>query len=125
LQRLDRMTDINCTTRHLSIHDRRSAGRVRRTALERTTIMEFLLFLCAALSALTGAITGARAPERDVQIERVSSRVNSVVPVVLRAVSAIVQAQRAPAVTFLRNSIVPRRYLFSTGNSARGERRRE
>lgn len=87
--------------------------------------MEFLLFLCAALSALTGAITGARAPEREVQIERISNRASSVVPVVVRAVSAIVQAQRAPAVTILRDCVISRRFLFSTGISTRGERRRE
>jgi hypothetical protein len=87
--------------------------------------MEFLLFLCAALSALTGAFTGTRVPGRDVQIERVSTRASLVAPIAARAVAAVVQAQRTPAPNMLRSGVAPRTFLFSNGISVRGERRRE
>ncbi|WP_242146296.1 hypothetical protein [Sphingomonas sp. BAUL-RG-20F-R05-02] len=87
--------------------------------------MEFLLFLCAALSALTGAITGSRSPDLDVQIERVSQGAGTVATAAVRTVAAIVWAQRAPALLALRNTATPRSFSFDDGISARGERRRE
>lgn len=87
--------------------------------------MEFLLFLCAALSALTGAITGTRAPDIEVQIARVSERARLIAPAAVRTVAAIVQAQRAPGREALRAGVAPRRFRFSNGISVRGERRRE
>jgi hypothetical protein len=87
--------------------------------------MEFLLFLCAALSALTGAITGGRAPDIEVQIERVSARAGTTATAVVRTAAAIVQAQHAPALVALRDGAAPRPFSFDNGIPARGERRRE
>jgi len=87
--------------------------------------MEFVLFLCAALSALTGAITGSRAPGIEVRIQRMSARASIVAPVAARAVAAVVQAQRTPAVSQLLAAISRRVFAFNSGITARGERRRE
>ncbi|RZF65821.1 hypothetical protein EWE75_03975 [Sphingomonas populi] len=87
--------------------------------------MEFVLFLCAALSALTGAITGTRAPDIAVQIERVSARGSIAAPVTTRAVAAIVRAQRPPAISAVLAYIAARPFVLSAAIPVRGERRRE
>ena len=55
--------------------------------------MEFMLFLCAVLSALGGAITGARAPGVAVRIERAAGTAEVAAPRTARAVAAAVMAQ--------------------------------
>ena len=87
--------------------------------------MEFVLFLCAALSALTGAITGTRAPDIAVQIERVSARGSIAAPVAARTVAAIVQAQRLPAIGAVLTYTVARPFVLAAPIPVRGERRRE
>lgn len=87
--------------------------------------MEFLLFLCAALSALTGAITGTRAPGIAVQIERVSARAGVVAPVAARTVAAIVQAQRLPTISAVLAYPAARPFVLAAPIPVRGERRRE
>lgn len=87
--------------------------------------MEFVLFLCAALSALTGAITGTRVPGIEVQIERVSTRADVAAPVAVRAVAAIVQAQRLPTVSAILTVAAARPFVLSAAIPALGERRRE
>jgi len=87
--------------------------------------MEFVLFLCAALSALTGAITGTRAPGIEVQIERVSTRAGIVAPVATRAVAAIVRAQRPPSISAVLAYMAARPFVLSAPIPVRGERRRE
>ena len=93
---------------------------MRRTALQRTATMEFVLFLCAALSALTGAITGTRAPGIEVQIERVSARAGLVDPV-----AAIVRAPRLPALRTVLGRGAARPFALSAAIPLVGERRRE
>ncbi|MDF0488762.1 hypothetical protein PX554_11530 [Sphingomonas sp. H39-1-10] len=84
-----------------------------------------MLFLCAALSALTGAITGTRAPDIAVQIEQVSARGHIAVPSATRAVAAIVQAQRVPAVSTVLAYSAARAFVLIASIPVRGERRRE
>jgi len=87
--------------------------------------MEFVLFLCAALSALTGAITGTRAPGIEVQIERVSARAGLVAPVAARTVAAIVRAQRLPTIRTVLGRGATRPFALSAAIPLFGERRRE
>ncbi|SDA13358.1 hypothetical protein [Sphingomonas sp. NFR15] len=87
--------------------------------------MEFVLFLCAALSALTGAITGTRAPAIEVQIEHVSVRAGVIASVAARPVAAIVQAQRVPAIGAVLAGIVTRAFALSAPVPLFAGRRRE
>lgn len=87
--------------------------------------MEFLLFLCAALSALSGAITGARAPAIEVQIERVSAQAGTRAPATARAVATAVQAQPLPALAVVRAVMVPSVSVLAAAIPVFGERRRE
>ncbi|CAN5385344.1 hypothetical protein BH10PSE15_BH10PSE15_17690 [soil metagenome] len=87
--------------------------------------MEFVLFLCAALSALTGAITGARVPGVAVQIERVSVRSSVAAPVAPRAVAAIVMAQRPPILGAVLALVEARPFVLSPAIPPLGSRRRE
>lgn len=87
--------------------------------------MEFVLFLCAALSALTGAITGTRAPGIAVQIERVSARAGVALPAAARAVAAIVQAQRLPAIDTVLADTAAHPFVLAAAIPVRGERRHE
>jgi hypothetical protein len=87
--------------------------------------MEFVLFLCAALSALTGAITGSRAPGIEVQIEQVSARAGVVMPAAARVVAAIVQAQRWPRISAVLAGIAPGSFVLAAAVPVRGERRHE
>jgi hypothetical protein len=87
--------------------------------------MEFVLFLCAALSALTGAISGARMPGMEVQIERVAARAGAEATVAARSVAAIVRAQRLPGRLAVRHISQARAFVLHPAIPARGERRRE
>ena len=72
-----------------------------------------MLFLCAILSALGGAITGARAPAVEVRMAQVADRAQVAQASATRSVAAVIRTQGIPDIAALLSAPCARAFALS------------